>query len=189
MMRDVHVGLDHARLREMRINRGFCLMDLARRLGITKQRVSQIELSTGKAQISTIYRLSEALDVNPLELLTGDPTDIHRVTYRGDWNAWRQELRQQAERRKVERRVARRLSHREHVIAQCRHNPTTWFPASEFDCLRDNAGVGSARARVLLDGMVAERILDRARIRRPGRRNRVVVYRLASPPCATEAAS
>jgi transcriptional regulator with XRE-family HTH domain len=57
-------------LREIRLARGFSLIELGRRVGISRAGVSQIE-RRGRTKPSTALRLAEALEVPPYILFPG----------------------------------------------------------------------------------------------------------------------
>ena len=63
------------RLRELRVERGFSLSELARRAGVGKGSLSEIESGKRNPTIETLYALSTPLDV-PLTALVGEVTGV-----------------------------------------------------------------------------------------------------------------
>ncbi len=59
-------------LRAIRLRRLMTQVELAARAGLTPVSVSRIETGTTKARISTVWRLAEALNVDPDDLLVTD---------------------------------------------------------------------------------------------------------------------
>lgn len=59
-------------LKTTRLLRLVTQRELARRAGLTVASVSRIENGTTRARISTVWRLAEALDVDPDDLLATD---------------------------------------------------------------------------------------------------------------------
>ncbi len=67
-------------LKTMRLRRLMTQRELALRAGLTVASVSRIETGTTRARISTVWRLAEALNVDPDDLLANDepPTSSHQ---------------------------------------------------------------------------------------------------------------
>ncbi|MEH3130995.1 MAG: XRE family transcriptional regulator [Mycolicibacterium neoaurum] len=63
------------RLRELRVERGLSLSELARRAGVGKGSLSEIESGKRNPTIETLYALSAPLDV-PLTALVGEGTGV-----------------------------------------------------------------------------------------------------------------
>jgi transcriptional regulator with XRE-family HTH domain len=64
------------RLRELRVERGLSLSELARRAGVGKGSLSEIESGGRNPTIETLYALCEPLDV-PLTALVGESPGVH----------------------------------------------------------------------------------------------------------------
>lgn len=54
-----------------RERRGYSLIDLAERTGLTKDSVYKIEMGMRSARLASILALADALDIHPCELLEG----------------------------------------------------------------------------------------------------------------------
>ncbi len=66
-------------LREVRIRRLLTQAQLAMRAGMTPASISRIETGKSKARISTVRRLTDALGVDPRDLLfPQEPATINR---------------------------------------------------------------------------------------------------------------
>ncbi len=63
-------------LKTMRLRRLITQRELAARAGLTVASVSRIETGTTRARISTVWRLAEALNVDPDDLLANDEPPI-----------------------------------------------------------------------------------------------------------------
>lgn len=59
-------------LKTMRLRRLMTQRELAARAGLTVASVSRIETGATRARISTVWRLAEALNVDPDDLLAND---------------------------------------------------------------------------------------------------------------------
>lgn len=58
-------------LKEIRIEKGYTIRELARRSGVTREWIERIEKQDSpNLRVSTICKLSNALDINPEELIT-----------------------------------------------------------------------------------------------------------------------
>ena len=61
--------VDGERLRELRLERMYSQVELAKMAGLTQARVSNLEQEKHRAQPRTVRRLAEALGVEPKELV------------------------------------------------------------------------------------------------------------------------
>ncbi len=61
--------IDGARLRQLRVERALSQQDLERKTGITQPTISNLEQGNRSARLSTIRKLSEALNVDPTGLM------------------------------------------------------------------------------------------------------------------------
>jgi transcriptional regulator with XRE-family HTH domain len=61
--------IDGARLRQLRREHALSQRDLSRRTGVAFDTISRLENGKQEAQHRTIRKLSEALDVEPMELM------------------------------------------------------------------------------------------------------------------------
>jgi transcriptional regulator with XRE-family HTH domain len=78
----VDIAINIKRLRQ---KRGLTLESLARRAGVTKGYLSQVENFRTTSSISTLYRIAEALGVRPAELLAPNTeTKAYVVTRNGE---------------------------------------------------------------------------------------------------------
>ncbi|MFT3663272.1 MAG: XRE family transcriptional regulator [Gordonia sp. (in: high G+C Gram-positive bacteria)] len=64
------------RVREIRVERGLSLSELARRAGVGKGSLSEIEAGGRNPTVETLYALCEPLDV-PLTALVGETSGVH----------------------------------------------------------------------------------------------------------------
>ncbi len=63
------VGINGARLRQLRVQRAISQEDLGRMTGIAQSTISNLESSNRPARLSTIRKMAEALGVEPSELM------------------------------------------------------------------------------------------------------------------------
>ena len=61
--------LDGAKLRRLRLERALTQMDLSGMTGLSVDAISRLENELRSAQVSTVRRLAQALEVEPRELL------------------------------------------------------------------------------------------------------------------------
>lgn len=64
--------VDGPKLRRLRRERAWSLRELGRRSGIAYDTINKLENEQRKAQLRTIRKLAEALDVEPKELMKGE---------------------------------------------------------------------------------------------------------------------
>ncbi len=62
-------GIDGDKLRRLRVERALSQQDLQQITGIAQSTISNLELGTRPARLSTIRNLAEALNVEPKELM------------------------------------------------------------------------------------------------------------------------
>ena len=72
----MYAGEVGRRLRELRVERGLSLSELARRAGVGKGSLSEIESGGRNPTVETLYALCEPLDV-PLTALVGESPGVH----------------------------------------------------------------------------------------------------------------
>lgn len=66
---DVLIG---RRVRRLRVARGLSQTELGQAINVTFQQIQKYEAGTNRIAASTLLRIARALDVAPVELLTGD---------------------------------------------------------------------------------------------------------------------
>jgi transcriptional regulator with XRE-family HTH domain len=72
MVEKEYPEINGERLREIRMSRGLTVGRLGQAIGVSFERINELELGGGGAEDSTIQKLAEALDVEPAELLVED---------------------------------------------------------------------------------------------------------------------
>jgi transcriptional regulator with XRE-family HTH domain len=60
------------RLRELKVERALTLRALAERSGVSNDTINKLELDQRPARLSTIRKLTDALGVEPKELMKGE---------------------------------------------------------------------------------------------------------------------
>lgn len=68
MDKEVFLKLGY-KIKYERVKRGVSQLDLALKTGLTTRSISRIECGTNDPKYSTLFRISEALDVELIELL------------------------------------------------------------------------------------------------------------------------
>ncbi len=81
--RDIRVVVAH-NLRRIRVRRGLGLTQLASRAGMAKGTLSKLESGSTNPTVSTLHRLSAALDVPLADLVTADETPAVDVVRAGE---------------------------------------------------------------------------------------------------------